>query len=81
MPYLAGLNSALWTPMSPRTMSGSRRLDGLTSSAIVPAAMRPTSTPFSPTIMVLLLKRSAKTPAMIENSIKGKVKTTKVRVV
>ena len=81
IPYFEGLNSALCTPMAPNTIRGRTPPTGFTNRARVPIAINTTSRAFITTMTVRLLKRSENTPATIDTSISGSVKTTKVRVV
>ncbi len=81
IPYLAGLKSALWTPMPPSTINGRMPPAGLIQSATVAALISSTSTDFIRMITVRLLTRSASTPATTDTSASGNVNTTKASVV
>ena len=80
MPYLAGLKNALWTPIPPRTIKAGHPPAGFFQSATVPAPISATSPTFMAMMTVRLLNRSDSTPATRENSMSGRLKTTKAMV-
>ena len=80
-PELGRAEERTLSPHQTQHQQGRRMLSGNSHRKAVTAAISPISAPFMVTMMVLLLSRSANTPAGSETRIRGSVSTQKARVV